>query len=128
MAMRMPPDVAQQSVLPDINRTSLVFFGGLSLIVLNFYWSNPNFVMGIFTKGEGNQVFRGVLDNLAQVLGLLILVGLAQYGGENAGTAALMFVGALWLLWLVNHFGTAPEPAPSHSETGISGGSGGQKK
>ena len=143
MAMRMPPQVAQQSVLPDINRTSLVFFGGFALIVLNFYWANgPKIVTAIWHSnlpdavGQAGGIYvAGVWDALLQVLGLLVLVGLAQYGGENAGTAALLFVGALWLLWLLTHVGTAPvsERAPTHSETsapatGPSGGQGGQKK
>ena len=141
MAMRMPPQVAQQSALPDINRTSLVFFGGFSLIVLNFYWANgPKIISAIFSRNFGGTAnsaagvyATGMWDALLQVLGLLILVGMAQYGGENAGTAALMFVGALWLLWLLAHFGTHPasEPItsnPTESNAPTSGGPGGQKK
>ena len=142
MAMRMPPQVAAQPVLPDINRTSLVFFAGFALIVLQFYWSNgPKLVTAVFHSNltgavgsAGGIYVQGMWDALLQVLGLLILVGLAQYGGENAGTAALMFLGALWLLWLVAHFGTTPkEAAVTHTEANpqpnqpTSGGSGGQK-
>ncbi len=126
MAMRMPPQVAQQPVIPEVNRTSLVFFAGFALIILNFYWSNgPKIVNAIWhsdlisgTQTAGAVYFTGIYDSALQLIGLLILVGMAQYGGENAGTAALMFVGALWLLWLVVHVGTKPasEPRASTSE------------
>ena len=125
MAMRMPPQVAQQSVLPEINRTSLVFFGGFALIVLQFYWQNgPAIVNVVFHSNLGDAVSKGgaiyvqgIWDALLQVLGLLVLVGLANYGGENAGTAALMFVGALWLLWLLQHMGTHPAKEAVHTVT-----------
>lgn len=146
MAMRMPPQVAQQTALPAINRSSLVFFGGLVLIVLQFYWQNGSAAVGaIFHKGAGTVQFENMTDTGLQVLGLALLTLAAEYGGDNAGTAALLFLGALWLLWLLTHFGTHPlsEPAPTHTEanpqtntnanTGAafdttSGGSGGQKK
>ena len=145
MAMRMPPQVAQQPVLPEVNRTSLVFFAGLSLILLQFYWSNgPKIVTAVFHSNLGDAIgsagsiyVQGMWDALLQVLGLLVLVGLAQYGGENAGTAALLFIGALWALWLLSHFGTHPasEKAITHTEAnpqpnqpaGSQGGQGGQK-
>ena len=132
MAMRMPPQVAAQPVIPEVNRTSLVFFAGFALILLNFYWSNgPKIVNAIWhsdlisgTQTAGAVYFTGIYDSALQLIGLLILVGMAQYGGENAGTAALMFVGALWLLWLLVHFGSKPggsapaqqsKPVPSHT-------------
>ena len=126
MAMRMPPQVAQQSALPDINRTSLILFGGLALIVLNLFWQNGTALFtAIFTKGAGNVQFTAITDTGLQLLGLALLTMLAQYGGENAGTAALMFVGALWLLLLLTHFGTHPDPTEANSSS--SGGPGGQK-
>ena len=141
MAMRMPPQVAQQTALPAINRSSLVFFGGLALIVLQFYWQNGSAaVAAVFHKGSGAVQFEGLTDTGLQVLGLAGLTLAAEYGGDNAGTAALLFIAALWVLWLLTHFGTRPaeEPAPTHKETNpggsepapshtdTSGGSGGQ--
>ena len=133
MAMRMPPHVAQQTAFPEVNRASLVFFGGLALIVLNFYWVNgSNLLAAIFHKGAPGQPPYGVFDTGVQVLGLALLTLIAEYGGENAGSAALLFVGALWLLWLVLHLGTTPgastasgTPTPTSSPGGAGGG---QKK
>lgn len=118
MSMRMPPQVAQQQALPDLNRTSLVFFGGLVLIVLNLFWVNGNAVFSsIFRKGTAVQPIVGLVDQGWQLLGLALLTLLTEYGGEGAGSVALTFVGALWLLWLVGHLGTtpggaAPKPTP----------------
>jgi len=140
MAMRMPPQVAQQTALPSVNRTSLVLFGGLALIVLNLFWVNGgSLIQAIFHPGSSGVQFTQLRDTGLQVLGLALLTLLAEYGGENAGTAALFFLAALWLLWLLTHMGTQPaasEPvATSPSEGGsnptnptTSGGSGGQKK
>jgi len=135
MAMRMPPQVAQQTALPAVNRTSLVLFGGLALIVLNLFWVNGGgLIAAIFHPGANGMQFTQLQDTGLQVLGLALLTLLAEYGGENAGTAALLFLAALWILWLLTHVGTAPasERAPTHSETNTnaptSGGSGGQKK
>lgn len=146
MAMRMSPQAAQQNAFPAINRSSLVFFGGFVLIVLNLFWQNTGAIAAIFTPGAAHN-FTQLKDTGLQVLGLGLLTLLSEYGGENAGTAALVFIGVLWLLWLLTHFGTQPggsEPAPTHTEAqpqapsnspipdsgipGISGGSGGQKK
>ena len=138
MAMRMPPQVANQPVIPDVNRTSLVLFAGLALIVLNLFWQNGTAMFSaIFQKGANVQ-FTAITDTGLQLLGLAGLTILAQYGGENAGTAALMFIGALWLLWLLAHFGTHPASEPvsaTHTEAnpqpnqsaGSQGGQGGQK-
>jgi len=137
MAMRMPPQVAQQTALPAVNRTSLVLFGGLALIVLNLFWVNGGgLIAAIFHPGSNGVQFTQLQDAGLQMLGLALLTLLAEYGGENAGTAALLFLAALWILWLLTHVGTRPlsEPvAQSHSETiapatGSSGGQGGQKK
>lgn len=139
MAMRMPPQVAQQTALPAVNRTTLVFFAGFALIVLNFYWENGGAVLAaIFHPGASVQVVS-MQDTGVQVLGLALLTLAAEYGGENAGSAALLFVAALWILWLLAHRGTAPaaEQAASSPSEGAStntntdqtaGGSGGQKK
>ena len=138
MAMRMPPQVAAQPVLPEVNRTSLVLFSGLALIVLNLFWQNG---LALFTaichKDAGTVEFTAITDTGLQLLGLALLTMLAQYGGENAGTAALLFIGALWALWLLAHFGTHPasEKAITHTEAtpqpnqsaGSQGGQGGQK-
>src|SRR5690242_19396188 len=117
MAMRMPPQVAQQTALPAVNRSSLVFFAGLALILLQFYWQNGSAVVNaIFHKGSDVQL-EGYTDTGLQLLGLALLTLAAEYGGENAGTAALLFVAALWILWLLTHFGTTPkEAAPTHTE------------
>src|SRR5690242_11798799 len=142
MAMRMPPQVAQQTALPAVNRTSLVLFGGLALIVLNLFWVNGgSLIQAIFHPGSRGIEFTQLTDTGLQVLGVALLTLLAEYGGENAGTAALFFLAALWLLWLLTHVGTRPASEPvasSPTEGGSSptnpsnpptaGGSGGQKK
>ena len=140
MAMRMPPQVAQQSALPEINRSSLVFFAGLSLILLNFFWQNGQAALdAVFHKGGAGIQLVGVTDSGIQILGLTLLTLAAEYGGDNAGTASLLFVGALWLLWLLAHVGTQPvqdvtsgqDTTGASSSSGsstTSGGSGGQKK
>lgn len=120
MAMRMPPQVAQQTALPDINRSSLVLFGGFVLILLNFYWQNGNALYtAIFSKGAGQIDFVGYTDFGWQILGLALLTLMAEYGGEGAGSAALLFVGALWLLWLLTHMGTRPASEARPTNTGI---------
>ena len=112
MAMRMPPDVANQPAFPDVNRASLVFFGGVALMVLNFYWVNGSaLTRAIFSKGQGGQPLYGYTDVGLQVLGLFLLVLMAEYGGEGASTFALLFLVALWLGWLINHLHTSPGAA-----------------
>lgn len=139
MAMRMPPQVAQQSALPAINRSSLVFFAGLSLILLNFFWQNGQAALdAVFHKGGAGIQLVGVTDGGVQILGLALLTLAAEYGGDNAGTASLLFMGALWLLWLLAHVGTQPVQdvtsgqdttgASTSASSTTSGGSGGQKK
>ena len=138
MAMRMPPQVAQQTALPAVNRTSLVLFGGLALIVLNLFWVNGGgLIQAIFHPGSSGVQFTQLRDTGLQVLGLALLTLMAEYGGENAGTAALFFLAALWLLWLLTHVGTRPASEPvatsptegnTNSNPTTSGGSGGQKK
>lgn len=130
MAMRMPPQVAQQSAFPEINRASLVLFGGLTLVVLNLFWVNGgNIVSAIFHKGAPAQPIIGLPDQLWQVLGVVLLTLLAEYGGEGAGSAAVWFLLALWLLWLINHAGTRPASASSSSvSSSLGGGGGGVKK
>ena len=144
MAMRMSPQVGQQSFLPAINRSSLVFFAGLILIVLNFYWQNGSAALtAIFHPGASVE-WEGMSDTGLQIIGLALLTLAAEYFGDNAGTAALLFVGACWLLWLVLHVGSTPQQAVTHTDTTGSspsftptptnnnpptpGGSGGQKK
>lgn len=107
MAMRMPPQTAQQTALPDVNRTSLVFFGGAALIVTNAFVANDinPLVNLIFKKGAKVQPVYGFFDFGLQLLGLALLSLMAEYGGDGAGTFALTFVAALWLLWLLVHFG-----------------------
>lgn len=120
MAMRMPPQVAQQTALPDVNRSSLVFFGGLALILLQFYWQNGSAALdAVFHKGAGRVQFVSLSDTGLQVVGLALLTLMAEYGGEGAGSAALLFVGALWLLWLLNHLGTRPTSEARPTGTGI---------
>ena len=142
MAMRMPPQVAQQTALPAVNRTSLVLFAGLALILLNLFWVNGGgIIAAIFHPGSSGVQFTQLSDTGWQVLGLGGLTLAANYGGENAGTAALLFIGALWILWLIAHRGTAPaaeqaatspsEGASTNTSTNTNptaGGSGGQKK
>ena len=124
MAMRMSPQVASQPVIPEVNRTRLVLFAGIALILLNLFWVNgTGLINAVFRKGGvtagAPYSFTGITDAGLQLLGLIGLTIVAQYGGENAGTAALMFLGALWLLWLVGHFGS--QPAKSVAPTGESG-------
>lgn len=119
MSMRMSPQVAQQNLLPDINRSSLVFFGGLALIVANLFATNGHVLWDqLAGKHPDPANIQGLRDTGFQILGLALLTLLAQYGGDSAGSAALWFILALWLLWLVNHFGSKPQ-FPS----GVAGGS-----
>jgi len=137
MAMRMPPQVAQQTALPSVNRTSLVLFGGLALIVVNLFWVNGGIgaiFQGIFHRGSPGVAFTNLTDTGWQLFGLALLTLAAEYFGENAGTSALLFLAALWLLWLMVHVGaepvatspTASGSSPTNPTT--SGGSGSQKK
>lgn len=114
MAMRMPPQAQNTPALPDVNRTSLVFFGGAALILLNFATVEGFSQIGalIFHKGAKASPTYAVKDVGLQVLGLAILSLMAEYGGDGAGTFALLFVAALWLLWLVAHFGDFTKPGP----------------
>ncbi len=103
MSMRMSPQAAQTSALPDVQRTSLVFFAGFILILVNFWWMNGTALFTvIFHKGAKSTQFEGFIDVGLQLLGLALLSLLAEYGGDAAGTFSLMFIAALWLLWLVN--------------------------
>lgn len=126
MAMRMPPQAAQQQALPDVNRTSLVFFLGAALILLNFATVNGFTPLGnlIFRKGAKVQQMNNLTDLGLQALGLAILSLMAEYGGDGAGTFALLFVLALWLLWLLGHFGDISKGSGS----GSTGGSEKQQK
>lgn len=123
MAMRMPPQQAAQPLLPEVDRGTLVFFLGFALIVTNFYVTNlsngNNPLEIIFTRGGGSAAkpFVGLVDTGLQVLGLALLVLLAQYGGEGAGGFALLFVLALWLLFLVVHLGGLGTPAAPSNNT-----------
>ena len=107
MSMRMAPAVAQQAAFPNVNRTSLVLFAGAVLIILNFLAVNGGgFLAGIFKKGAtAQQPAYGYTDVGWQIVGLALLTIMAEYGGDAAGSAALLFLAALWLLWLVVHFG-----------------------
>lgn len=119
---------AQTSVLPSVNRSSLVFFAGAALVVLNFYWSNGGALTGaIFHKGGGAPQLTGIADVALQIIGLAILTLMAEYGGDGAGSFALVFLAALWLLWLVVHFRTKPASGGNSAATGASGGARGVK-
>jgi len=126
MAMRMSPEAAQQPALPDVARGPLVFFLGVSLVLVNFYLSNGQaFVDSIFHKGAKPTQFVSLADTGAQIAMVGVLVLLAQYGGEGAGSFALVFIIALWLLFLVIHVGnlrSAEHPAPSATPGNPSGG------
>lgn len=130
MAMRMPPEAAQQSFLPAVNRSSLVFFGGAALIVLNLYWVNGGqLINSVFVHNQGAEApMVGVLDAGLQLLGLGVLTLLAEYGGDGAGSFALLFILALWLLWLLAHFHTTPGASrPAQNTAGGGGSHGGVK-
>ena len=116
--MRMQPAVAQQAAFPDVNRTSLILFGGLVLIALNYITVNVGAIRAIFVKGAAPaQPAYGYIDYGWQLLGLGLLTLLAEYGGDAAGSASLLFLAALWLLWLVVHFGGNPVTAPAKEST-----------
>ncbi len=106
MAMRMNPQAAQVSALPSVNRTSLILFAGLALILVNFWLVNgSNFLNLFFKPGTQAQPSYGYIDLGVQALGLFLLVLLSEYGGDGAGAFALVFLAALWLLWLLGHVG-----------------------
>ena len=116
--MRMPPQAAQHQALPDVNRTSLVFFLGAALILVNWVTVNGLTPVGnlIFHKGAKVQPLNNVYDLGMQWIGLAILALMAEYGGDGAGTFALLFVLALWLLWLLGHFGDISKGSTGGSE------------
>ena len=119
MSMRMSPQVAQQNLLPDINRSSLVFFGGLALIIANLVASNGHVLWDqLAGKHPDPTNIQDLRDTGIQIVMLALLTLLAEYGGDGAGSAALLFILALWLLWLVTHFGSK-----ATFPSGVAGGS-----
>ncbi len=124
MAMRMSPAVASQPALPGVNRTGLVFFAGVALIVAHFVATNKasGADLGSVFFGSHQQQGRavpvaGLQDLGLQLVGITLLTLLAQYGGDDASLFALWFVLALWLLFLLVHFGGLGQPAATSPAT-----------
>lgn len=130
MAMNQPPDAVQAKIAPYTGRTSLFLFGGFSLIALNLALSRNGWeaLRAIFPRlpsGAAPAASVSLLDLVAQlaILGALLLIGGVS---DEAGTLALVFLAALWLLFLYSHRGLFSSLAGGAAGTSVnlSGGGG----
>lgn len=128
----MPGMMAQQpsnvttTVAPGANRQGWVFGLGLGLILVNFFFtSEGGDVLSALIPGHSpssGQPHTNLVDTIGQGLMLLILVAIAGID-DTAGSAALLFVVALWLGWLLSHIGLVQQFLPVSSVQGPTGNS-----
>lgn len=118
------------AVAPEHDQSGMVLSLGLLLVAVNVFTTDNGLQLignltGLPVSGLTARVTAGTwvsLPDIAlQLLLVLLLAGFARTG-EGAGSLALTFVGALWLLWALDHVGlwsglmttkTTPTPAPS---------------
>lgn len=110
MAMAQPPDPVQARIAPYTGRTSLFLFGGITLILANLVLSPQGWQVAtaLFPSlpaqptAVAQSAGTSVLDLVGQtvLLGALLLVGSVS---DEGGTFALVFLAALWLVFLYAH-------------------------
>ena len=88
-------------------KTSLVAFGGLSLVLANAWTSGilQDFAHGQTPKHSARlpwyQTPWGQVGY--EVIGVVVATFIAQ-AGDGAANVFLVVIGGLWLLWLIHHF------------------------
>lgn len=100
-------DAVQQHIAPYAGRTSLFLFAGISLILANLVLSQQGWglVRAIFPSlpaepASAQQTsILGIVGESALLGGLLIVSTVSDEGG----TLALVFLAALWLVFIYNH-------------------------
>lgn len=102
-------DAVQEHIAPYAGRTSLFLFAGISLILANLVLSQQGWalVRSVFptlpnepaTMQQTSVV--GIVGESALLGGLLIVASVSDEGG----TLALVFIAALWLVFIFHHRG-----------------------
>lgn len=95
------------SVAPQLDRSKAILFMGAGLIVANFLADNPGLKDALF--GSEASLAQGLVsggdtlpDLVVQGVGIAALYVVSRIS-DLAGTAAILFLAALWLLFLYRH-------------------------
>jgi hypothetical protein len=132
--MAQAPGYVEAQIAPYTSRTSLLLFGGLILIALNWVTSNgaAAFDAAVGLKNTGS-ITTGpavsVLDAVLQAVGLGLLVLIASVS-DDGGTFAILFLAALWVAWLYahrdlfSHIASMLPSGPTTGQTGTTGATG----
>ena len=124
-AYPQPPAVA-----PQLDRSKAIVYVGGALIMANFITQNPNLLIDIFApEANGIAGFDNYVDVVLQAAGIGILYFVSRIS-DLGGTAALLFLAALWLVFIWRH-AAGLEKFVNSAPTSKSGGassSGGSSK
>lgn len=91
------------AVAPQLDRSKAILFMGVGLIAANFLTANPSLLGTIFAPEANFVGGRDTLPNLVvQGIGIAALYLVSRIS-DLAGTAAILFLAALWLLFIYQH-------------------------